>query len=106
LTSYLVFEIISSEKMKYFIFGLLVIGLISGNRWIYPREIAQGWDASLAHLPYYELRERMLSYMDEQEIKIEEVASFFPNKVEMKYLNLSNNELGHTSFSSINNYVL
>jgi hypothetical protein len=106
LTSYLVFEIISSERMKYLIFSLLAIGLITGNMWIYPREIAQGWDASLAHLPYYELREKMLSYMEEQEIKIEEVASFFPNNIEVKYLDLSVNELSHTSFNSASNYVL
>lgn len=106
LTSYLVFEIISSERIKYLIFSLLVIGLITGNMWIYPREIAQGWDASLAHFPYYELREKMLSYMDEQEIQTEEVASFFPDNVEIKYLDLSCNELGHTSFSPENNYVL
>jgi hypothetical protein len=102
----LVFEIISSERIKYLIFSLLVIGLITGNMWIYPREIAQGWDASLAHFPYYELREKMLSYMDEQEIQTEEVASFFPDNVEIKYLDLSCNELGHTSFSPENNYVL
>jgi hypothetical protein len=106
LTSYLVFEIISSERMKYLIFSLLVIGLITGNMWIYPREIAQGWDASLAHLPYYELRKKMLSYMDEQKIKIEEVASFFPNNIEVKYLELTDDESSHTLFNSASKYVL
>jgi hypothetical protein len=48
----------------------------------------------------------MLSYMEEQEIKIEEVASFFPNNIEVKYLDLSVNELSHTSFNSASNYVL
>lgn len=36
--------------------GLIIAILISGHFWIYPDKIAQGWDASLAHLPYFSLR--------------------------------------------------
>jgi hypothetical protein len=33
----------------------LVAMLGFGHRWIYPDKVAQGWDASLAHLPYFSL---------------------------------------------------
>ena len=106
LVSYLIFEVIESEKIKYTLFIILSSGLITGNLWVYPRDISQGWDASLAHLPYYELREKMNSYMDSQNIKIEETASFFPNNVELKYMDLSESELKHSSFDSESKYVL
>jgi hypothetical protein len=105
-TSYLVFEVISSGWLKIFLFCLLAVGLVTGNMWIYPRGIAQGWDASLAHLPYYNLREKMISYMHGQDIPMEEVASFFPNKAELKYLDLTERETGHTAFSEAAEYVL
>lgn len=106
LASYLIFEVIESEKTKYTVFAILAAGLITGNLWVYPRDISQGWDASLAHLPYYELREKMNSYMDSQNIKIEETAGFFPNNVELKYMDLSESELKHSSFDSESKYVL
>ncbi len=34
---------------------MLVAMLGFGHRWIYPDKTAQGWDASLAHLPYFSL---------------------------------------------------
>lgn len=106
LTSYLVFEVISSRRVKMLLFSLLAIGLLSGNMWIYPRATAQGWDASLAHLPYYSLREKMMTYMQEQQITVDEVASFFPNTAQLKYLDLSDREAGHPGFSPEAEYVL
>lgn len=34
----------------------LGIGLVGGHFWVYPDTIAQGWDASLAHVRYFDLR--------------------------------------------------
>ena len=50
---------------------LLLAGLISGNLWIYPRNIAQGWDATLAHVPYYNLRIEAINYLDKNNIEID-----------------------------------
>jgi hypothetical protein len=94
-TIFLVTEILAGDKIKYALLALLTIGLLSGNLWIYPRNIAQGWDASLAHLPYFGLRDKMLHYLGEQQIPITEVASVFPNNIEIRYLDLTENRQKH-----------
>lgn len=89
-TSYLIFNFIENEKRKYFLFGLVFAGLILGNFWIYPEKIAQGWDSSLAQLNYFGLRKKMITYMNQNNIKIEETTSSFPNTAQIKYLELNN----------------
>ena len=57
----------------------LVLSLISGHFWVYPQRIAKGWDATLAHMPYYELRKDMLAYLDHNRIPWRQVGTDFPN---------------------------
>jgi hypothetical protein len=64
--------------------------LLSGYFWIYPDSIAQGWDATPAHWPYYEVRTRMISYLEKESIKVTEVGSFFPNLASFKDTDLQN----------------
>jgi hypothetical protein len=58
--------------------GILIV-LLSGNFWIYPDRIAQGWDATLAWLAYPNHREIVLQNMQQSGISWEETASVFPN---------------------------
>src|SRR4030042_584520 len=37
---------------------------ITGNLWTYPDNISKAWDATLGHLPYYELRAECLDYLE------------------------------------------
>jgi len=60
------------------IIAIVIIGLVSGHFWIYPDRITQGWDASLAHLPYYELRNEMINYLKEENINNDKVTTGFP----------------------------
>lgn len=76
---------------------LLGLSLLTGNFWIYPKGVAQGWDASLAHWPYFELRSQMNRYLDQSQISIHEVGCSFPNLAERKYLDLSPSSLRHTN---------
>lgn len=55
-------------------------GLLSGNFWVYPQPISTGWDATLAHLPYYELRREMLQFIDNQHINYTDIGTAFPNQ--------------------------
>jgi hypothetical protein len=89
LISYLLFEKTSKKKAKYIIFSILLAGLLSGNFWVYPDHIAKGWDAILAHVPYYFLRPKMLQYIDDQKIPIENIGIEEPNDVNLKYIDLS-----------------
>jgi hypothetical protein len=73
-------------------FFIMLTGMLSGNFWIYPDNIDKGWDASLAYLPYFPLRERMMNYIDKERIAINETGTLFPNLSRLKYIDLSERE--------------
>jgi len=61
------------ESYKKAIYGLILIVTLSGHFWVYPEKIAMGWDATLAHYPYYKLRNQALYYFKENNIAVSEV---------------------------------
>ena len=71
-------DILINGMKPSLVYSLTVGLLITGNLWIYPPQIAQGWDATLAHLPYYELREKMWSYIHKNEIPPDQIGTSFP----------------------------
>jgi hypothetical protein len=84
---------------------LLAMFLITGNMWHYPNKIAQGWDASLRGLPYFNLRKKAITYLDERHIKIEEVGSFFPNNFSIEEVSVNGDNRKFANFDSTNHYV-
>lgn len=74
---------------------VLFLGLTSGNFWVYPQPIATGWDATLAHLPYYRLRTDMLEYIDAQHIKLEDIGTAFPNLRSSRLIDLNTAQRTH-----------
>lgn len=88
LACYSFFSILQSASKKRLLSVFLILALLAGNLIVYPDHIAQGWDASLAHLPYYKLRKDMLLYMKENDIAIEQTGSDFPNLSPLKYIDL------------------
>jgi len=103
LLSFLLF--VKFLKKKRFVYSLIFITLITGNLWIYPREIAQGWDATLAHLPYYSLRLKAIDYLNKNKIDVENVASFFPNKTALHHVDFKNDYRAFKNFNKKNKYV-
>lgn len=75
----LCFNILKEYKYQKSIYVVVVVALLTGNLWVYPDKIAQGWDASLAHLPYWDLRTKAIKYLDDNDISINETETFFPN---------------------------
>jgi hypothetical protein len=59
--------------------AVVFVGLASGNFWVYPQPIATGWDSTLAHLPFYRLRNDMLQFIDNQKINYTDIGTAFPN---------------------------
>jgi hypothetical protein len=92
-------------KSKKLVFGLLLLGLLSGNFWIYPKKIAQGWDATLAHIPYHSLRLEAIDYLNKEHIEIKEVASFFPNYTTLDFVDFSGDQRSFSKFNGKNKYV-
>lgn len=90
IVSYLIFEKLGNQKLKYILFSIALTGLISGNFWIYPDKISQGWDSTLGHVHYYKLHEKLSNFIEKKGIKKYEVGSYFPNITEDKYIYLNN----------------
>lgn len=90
---------------KKIIYILLFIGLITGNFWIYPKSISQGWDATLAHVPYHSLRTKAIHYLDDEKINISDVGSFFPNYSTLDLIDLSGNQRAFAKFTGKNKYA-
>ena len=76
---HLCFQIIDAKKVQKIVFSIAFIGLLTGNLWIYPKHIAQGWDATLAHAPYYPLRKKMIAFIEKEQISPAKVGTVFPN---------------------------
>jgi hypothetical protein len=93
-TSYLIFEQLDNNKLKYLFFSIATIGLLTGNLWVYPEKIAQGWDSTLAHVPYYKLRIQMMNYIRQKNIPYSDIGTTFPNLATFKYIDLVNEDVG------------
>ena len=93
------------KNAKIYLFALW-LGLFSGNFWIYPQPIATGWDATLGHLPYYDLRQEMILFIDNEHITYENIGTAFPLLRPHKLIDLDKNGVFAPFDSSKNTYVL
>jgi len=75
---------------KRILTGGILIFLFLGNFWIYPDKISQGWDSTLAHMPYYDLVEDFRMYIAEENIAPNEICTAFPLKGELRFKTLDN----------------
>jgi hypothetical protein len=82
------------RQWKIGLLTLMTLGPISGHFWVYPDQVAQGWDSSLAHLPYYRLKAQMIDYLDEKGIPLQEVGTAFPEIGPQYYKDLSGRQTG------------
>jgi len=73
---------------------LLLVLNLSGNLWVYPRPIAQAWDATLAHWPYYATRDRFLTALERAGIELQQVGTCFPHVGPIDRIDLSGREAG------------
>ena len=84
-------KIISDTKIcrRQILFGsILLVGLASGNFWVYRQPTATGWDSTLAHLPYYRLRREMLQLIDNQHLNVADIGTSFPNQRSFRLIDL------------------
>jgi hypothetical protein len=101
----ILFADLISNKMKYTATFLMLISLISGSFLIYPNKIAKGWDATLAHLPYYDLRHQAITYIDNEQINFKDVQSFFPNTASLDQIDLNGDHRNFNNYNGKSEYV-
>ncbi|MDP2087834.1 MAG: hypothetical protein Q8J84_00360 [Flavobacteriaceae bacterium] len=101
----ILFSAYIKNKLRYVMIIIWSSFIISGNFWIYPPKIAQGWDSTLAHIPYYNLRINAIKYLDKEKIEISKVASFFPNTASFDAIDLNNDQRRFSKFNEHNKYL-
>jgi len=66
-----------TEKVLKFAYILVLIFELTGNLWVYPGKTAKSWDCTLAHLPYYGLREECFNYIDQNNMDYNDISAGF-----------------------------
>ncbi|MCU0473568.1 MAG: hypothetical protein MUC93_09420 [Bacteroidales bacterium] len=97
------YNITGENFPRKFFTWLLIIGLLTGNFWVYPDRIAKGWDSTLAYLPFFPLREKMMTFMENEGIKLEDTGSSFPNTGVIDRMDLSGNMRSFAEIDLLNN---
>ena len=111
IVSYVAFILFACKILQEFynqkklIYSLLFIGLLTGNLWMYPKNLSQGWNATLGHLPYHSLRIEAIDYLNKNNIDVENVASFFPNYNNLDYIDFKGDKRSFAKFNSNKEYV-
>ena len=82
-------EFIQKKKMTLIFLAVLFFEL-TGNCWIYPENIAKSWDCTLAHLPFYELRQECFNYIDQQKLDYNDISAGFCLYNDRKFVELNN----------------
>jgi len=87
---------------------MLVLALVLGNLIIYPKEIAQGWDSTAAHWPYYSLERQMNNYIQsESALGMHEVGTAFPLYNKREHLALDDSKPSYHPYDfSKDKYIL
>jgi len=104
-TATVLFSGFVSRKLRIRLSVFWILLILSGNFWIYPPKISQGWDATLAHLPYYELRKEAIRYLDSSKISFKDVTTFFPNTATLDAIDLNGDERNFDNFDGKSKYV-
>lgn len=87
LALYFITQFANTKKIRL-LFVLVLLFELTGNLWVYPNRIAKSWDGTLAHLPYYQLREECLNYIDEQKIDYKDINAGFCLYGDRRFLDL------------------
>lgn len=90
------------NSSKKWIYGIVIIGLITGNLWVYPKKISQGWDSTLAHVHWYGLLNDTQQFLKKNKINMEEVGTVFPNIGQRNLYELNGVEKGFKEKDLIN----
>jgi len=60
-----------------------------GNTWKYPPSVSVSWDTTLLHQPYFSLRKKMMSFIQQEQIPITRIATAFPNTAPLEIIDLN-----------------
>jgi hypothetical protein len=79
-----------NEKKIKFILILIFCFELTGHFWIYPEKVTKIWDSTLAHLPFYSLREECFDYIDKTNYNYNEISAGFCLYDDRRFVELKN----------------
>ncbi|MGB3619244.1 MAG: hypothetical protein WBA12_14085 [Catalinimonas sp.] len=89
LVAWVLFRAPLSDRRRWGGWSVALVGLLTGHLWVYPDRIAQGWDATLAHWGYYEVRRELMDEVRGRGLDPTEVGSDFPNLATFRHIDLA-----------------
>lgn len=84
-----IIQYVNPDRIKIILLLIVLVSIISGNFWVYPRHLSTCWSASMAHLPYFKLKDEMNNYIEAERISKNKIKSFVPNVSENKFVYLN-----------------
>ena len=77
------------QKYKSIIYTCVLLLFLIGNFIVYPMKMSQGWDSTTLQWTYFNLRKEAINYMEENEIDISHVGTYFPNSASFEIIDLN-----------------
>ena len=79
------------ERKFRLVVALILCFELTGHFWIYPEKTAKSWDCTLAHLPYYELRNECFEYIDAEKLDYKDISAGYCLYGNREFVELKNN---------------
>jgi len=95
-----------NHKFKYYFYTGLILILVSGHFWIYPKKISQGWDSTTLHWQYFEVAEQMNEYIISENVDPKTVGTFFPAYKSRRNTHLEPDSFSYSKYDSSQEYML
>jgi hypothetical protein len=95
-------QLIKSRLLKVVLPVFFLIGLISGNFWMYPQKYGNGWDSSLKVLPFFKMDNNMKSFINDNGIKPSDVFTSFPLHKNFKFTYLLDYDFCYSDIDTTN----
>jgi hypothetical protein len=89
-----IYWVLNYGQYPKYILSFVMAIVISGYFWIYPLKIAQGWDSTPAHWPYYKIQNEMVNFIKSNHLPLTQIGTSFPNFFPLKVINLTDEENG------------
>jgi len=86
-----IFKFFDKKKIRLVLI-LIFCFEITGHFWIYPEKITKIWDSTLAHLPFYSLRDQCFDYIDKNNFNYKNISAGFCLYDNRRFVELKNSD--------------
>ena len=109
LLSWYTVELLYLNSKRAWLLVLLIAVLLATGHWaVLPIGFARGWDATLAHLPYFSVKDEAWQFIHNKGIDPTQVCTSFPANEPQRYLKLNDQNDGLSTCNAVEDaaYVL